>query len=411
MKDEGTQVSEPTDEAVRAEERTERLLTPGEVWRGHRKDRVGAGAEVAVPADPSPSVIRIGDPEAARETAGAAQAEPGTGSGTRSGTGPDADVHAGSGPVSAADFDADVSAVLDAVSEAVPGADAFVPPPVLTKPVNEQFHSRGLPRVEWAVPDSVLDEADYPGLSIRAASLRGDAHRYNMMSRQDSLALYELEHSRGRAVLACVADGIGSRTQSHRGSSYACRVVVGAVRDRLEDLLFTQDEDTTRRLAEQVVHQVAQEMLSVEGRTEALKGQTDTTLTLALADLTPEGEPTRFTVVSVGDSPAYLLRDRELEPLVGEPGGDTGITSTATDALPRNIGHVQLKGCTVNPGEVLLLCSDGLSNPMAASSVTEQLVEWWGGGRVPGRLEFGWQLDFQAKTHDDDRTAICLWGH
>ncbi|WP_152514128.1 PP2C family protein-serine/threonine phosphatase [Nocardiopsis valliformis] len=410
MKDEGTQVSEPMDEAVREEERTERVLTPGEVWWGRQADGVGVGEAVAVPVDPPPSITHIGDPDPAREAGTSAEAE--------------------HGAVSEADLDADLDTVPEAepvpgprhsqsrgtepgpspTSSASGGADAFVPPLVLTEPVNKQFHARGLPRVEWAAPDSVLDEADYPGLSIRAASLRGDAHRYNMMSRQDSLALYELEHSRGRAVLACVADGIGSRTQSHRGSSYACRVVVGAVRERLEELLFAPDEDTARRLAEQVVHQVAQEMISVEGQTEALRGQTDTTLTLALADLTPEGEPTYFMLVSVGDSPAYLLRDREMEPLTGESVEDTSITSTATDALPRNIGHVQLNGCTVNPGEMLLLCSDGLSNPMAASSVAEQLVEWWGGDRVPGRLEFGWQLDFQAKTHDDDRTAICLWG-
>lgn len=375
-KEKGTQVSEHTKDTVREKtgegeeaEREGRLPTPGELWHGRQVD----GSEAAVPVDSALPVTRISVPDPAPE------------------------VEAAPAPVDA--------------PESRSGADTFVPPPVLTEPVNKQFHPRGLPDVEWAAPDSVLDEADYPGLSIRAASLRGDAHRYNMMSRQDALGLYELEHSRGRAVLACVADGIGSRTQSHRGSSYACRMVVGAVRNHLEELLLASDEEALRKLSERVVHQVAREMISLEDREDALRGQTDTTLTLALADLTPEGEPTRFLLVSVGDSPAYHLCERELKPLTGESGEDTDITSTATDALPRNMGHVQVRSRTVGPGEMLLLCSDGLSNPMAASSVTERLVEWWGGERVPGRLEFGWQLDFQAKTHDDDRTAICLWGH
>ena len=286
----------------------------------------------------------------------------------------------------------------------------FVPPPVLTAPVNQAFAAVGLPVQEWAAPDSVLEEADYPGLAIRAASLRGDAHRFRRESRQDSLLLCELPHSGGHAVLACVADGVGSQRMSHRGSSYACRLLAMSVRRHLERLLdFQPNGELDVSLCEEVIAEIAQGMRELEAKEPALSDQMSTTLTLALADLTPEGEPLHFLLVSVGDSPVYRLRGGRLTRTLGEDEG-SGMDSTSTEALPGNFKHVEVRGRTVNPGDMLLLCSDGLSDPMRNSAVTEQLVEWWGGERVPGRMEFGWQLDFQAKSYDDDRTAICLWG-
>lgn len=295
------------------------------------------------------------------------------------------------------------------LSKAPTGEGGFVPPPVLTAPVNEAFAAVGLPVQEWAAPDSVLEEADYPGLAIRAASLRGDAHRFRRESRQDSLVLCELPHSGGRAVLACVADGVGSQRMSHRGSAYACRLLTMTVRRHLEKLLdFRPGEEPDARPYEEIITEVAQGMRDLEVKEPALSGQISTTLTMALADLTPEGEPLHFLLISVGDSPVYRLRGGRIDVVPGEDDG-SGIDSTATEALPSNFKHVEVRERTVNPGDMLLLCSDGLSNPMRDATVTEQLVEWWSGGHIPGRMEFGWQLDFQAKSYDDDRTAICLW--
>jgi hypothetical protein len=58
---------------------------------------------------------------------------------------------------------------------------------------------------------------------------------------------------------------------------------------------------------------------------------------------------------------------------------------------------------------MLMVCSDGMSNPMRNGDVRKQLAQWWSGDRVPGLLEFGWQVGYRAKTYGDDRTAVCVW--
>jgi serine/threonine protein phosphatase PrpC len=65
---------------------------------------------------------------------------------------------------------------------------------------------------------------------------------------------------------------------------------------------------------------------------------------------------------------------------------------------------------TIGPGDMLLVCTDGMSNPMRNENVRAQLAEWRGSGRVPSMREFGWQMSYRVKTYDDDRTAVCVWG-
>ncbi|WP_150251108.1 protein phosphatase 2C domain-containing protein [Nocardiopsis deserti] len=289
------------------------------------------------------------------------------------------------------------------------GPAEFVPPPVLTRPVHAAYHAKGLPVQAWAVPDTAVDEADYEGLAIRAASLRGDGHRFKRESRQDAFGLYELAHGDERFVLACVADGVGSRSMSHRGAGYACRLLFQVVSAHLAELGDFDDGDRLHELCELAVREVALGMAGLARREEVDPVELSTTLTAALVRLTPEGERAEALVFAVGDSPAYLLRDGRARPLTGGEEEDT-VASTRTNALPTDIGHVHVRGCVLERGRTLLLCTDGLSGPMASPSVADQLTAWWGGERVPRRTEFAWQLDFQAKSYDDDRTAVCVWG-
>lgn len=295
----------------------------------------------------------------------------------------------------------------------------FVPPPVLTRPVHSAYHAKGLPLQTWAVPDTVIDEADYEGLAIRAASLRGDGHRFKRESRQDSFGLYEMEHENKRLVLTCVADGVGSRTMAHRGAGYACRLLSQTVTAHLGDLLATEGDgrapgpdEGCRNLGrrwEQVVGEVAAGMVGLAERESADPVELSTTLTAALVEVTPPGEPALALVFAVGDSPAYRLKDGSLEPLTC-PEEEGPIASTSTNALPTDIGRVRVDALMLEPGEALMLCTDGLSGPMTAPEVSDRFLAWWGDGRIPGRTEFVWQMDFQAKSYDDDRTAVCIWG-
>lgn len=76
-----------------------------------------------------------------------------------------------------------------------------------------------LPKVAERRPDTEVDGADLPGLTVRAASIRGDAHRYFGTVRQDAMGLWQIGNDR---PLACVADGLGSKELSHVGAAAAC---------------------------------------------------------------------------------------------------------------------------------------------------------------------------------------------
>ncbi|MFE3458130.1 protein phosphatase 2C domain-containing protein [Nocardiopsis aegyptia] len=282
----------------------------------------------------------------------------------------------------------------------------YVPPEVLTRPTNPGFHARGLPTMDWAVPDTVVDEADYPGLLLRAASLRGDKQRFQGKCRQDAFGLSELEHEGERFVLACVADGVGSKSMSHRGANYACRLLGKAVADFLPGLLTDGASSHRSAAIARVLERIKHAMLPLVSERP---GELSTTLTVALVSLTPVGEPSRAVLFSVGDSPAYRLGEDGFEALteVDESGP---VMDSTTDALPVNFEAAFETECELKPGQMLLLCTDGLSGPMSGSTdVSDRLAQWWGGASVPGRLEFGCQMDFQAKSYDDDRTAVCLW--
>ncbi|MEU0490950.1 protein phosphatase 2C domain-containing protein [Nocardiopsis sp. NPDC006139] len=308
----------------------------------------------------------------------------------------------------AAEATAVPGAAPESAPEAVPGSSGFVPPPVLTRPVHSSYHARELPGQEWAAPDTVIDEADYEGLHLRAASLRGDKHRFEGKTRQDAFGLYEFEHSGHRLVFACVADGVGSRSRSHRGAAYVCRVLPAAVAQNIDEAITGEWEDV-QAWGNRMAGVVARGMIDLAEKEHFSPDELSTTFTAVLIRLPEEGRKARYLTMSVGDSPVFRLEAGAWRPLNVEPDDGGLILDTRTDALPDRVGAVAMDEGALEPGDVLLLCTDGLSGPMSAPAVAGRLADWWGSGRIPGRMEFGWQLDFQAKSYNDDRTAVCVW--
>jgi serine/threonine protein phosphatase PrpC len=294
------------------------------------------------------------------------------------------------------------------------GSLAFPEPLVLGAMPTLRPDPRGLPVPDQVpgpvVPDSVLDGADFEGLLIRGASLRGDRHRHEATVRQDSMGMWRIGTPETPAVLVCVTDGVSSEPLSHRGAAEACRLLREAVALDVPDLFKAPAKHRLRPVWENIAQDICDRLIAVAGYLAVAPRALSTTLAAALVELNPEDPAQRRCVIlSVGDATAFLLGDGEFHPLLADP-HDAAITSTATYALPTSRGEVGVAAGVMGPGDVLMVCTDGMSNPMRNEDVRAQLAEWWGTGRVPSMAEFGWQLSYRVKSYDDDRTAVCVWG-
>jgi carbon monoxide dehydrogenase subunit G/serine/threonine protein phosphatase PrpC len=293
----------------------------------------------------------------------------------------------------------------DAASEsAVP---AYPEPLVIGSTPALRSDLRGLPGDRHKVPDSVLDGADLGGLAIRAASLRGDAHRYQAVTRQDAMDLCSLHDGETDVILGCVADGVAVEPLSQLGAAQACRLARDETRQRLSALLSAQSTPDLLAVCQDLADSVAARLARQAGFLKTDPKSLSTTLTAVLVEAPAGPSGRRFVGFAVGDGAAFTLRDGAFHECVGYKGEAASPETVAT--LPTQVGRVSIFQGRILPGTTLLICTDGLSNPMRNSDVRERLAAWWGEGRVPSPLEFGWQLSFRVKSYDDDRTAICFW--
>jgi len=264
-----------------------------------------------------------------------------------------------------------------------------------------------------AVPDTALDGGDLPGLLVRGASLRGEDHRNTGTIRQDSMGMWRVTDGKRAAVLACATDGVGSEPFSHRGAVAACQLLRDLAQANVSHFLKAAESAESaaniKFIWEILASQLAQQLSEMAVRQKLEPKTVSTTLAAALIEENPTHPAGhRYVILRVGDATAYLLHDGQFINRFADPhGGD--ITDTKTWSLPTSVGDVGATVGILRPGDMLMVCSDGMSNPMTTDDACEQLARWWGGDQVPGLMEFGWQVGYRVKSYGDDRTAVCVW--
>ncbi|MCT9005651.1 protein phosphatase 2C domain-containing protein [Streptomyces rhizosphaerihabitans] len=287
------------------------------------------------------------------------------------------------------------------------------PKPPLYAPEPRELPSVRQDPTAALTPDMVVDGAGYGALTVRAASVRGDSHRYQGEPRQDSLAVVRLgaPGADGLLMLA-VADGVGSAARSHIGSQEACRLAameLDSVSADLSETLRAGDETGFAVLVDIAVGRTAT-LLAHRAREHGDDPAAyATTLRALLVPLDPRVRTRGF--LAVGDGGTALLRAGEWNLSLTDPEHDgDGMIDTRTAALPH--GH-RARACLLAPalpGDVLVLCTDGLSTPLAGDAgMRDFLGSGWGKGAAPAPADFLWQLQYRVKSYDDDRTAVVLW--
>jgi protein phosphatase len=192
--------------------------------------------------------------------------------------------------------------------------------------------------------------------------------------------------------LFLLADGAGGHNAGNVASALATTTVANVFETSAMTLALRPELDEfgfwtmARRLAT-AIQRANAEVVDVAKKTEKYQGMGTTIVALALAD---EGDMVH--VAHVGDSRCYRLRAGVLEPLTLDHSLLADVLETHPDAedvliarMPRHVVtralgmeesvRVSMRTLRVLPGDLYLLCSDGLSDVLDEVRIEEILAE------------------------------------
>ncbi|TLQ43040.1 protein phosphatase 2C domain-containing protein [Streptomyces marianii] len=294
--------------------------------------------------------------------------------------------------------------------------------------------------LDGIVADTVLDGARYGAFTLRAASVRGDSARYRGEHRRDALLTARFGAGEGALVLVAVATGARAAESAHLAAADACRWIGGAVgrsHARLaEDIRAGRRGDLKLGL-----HRLTDRSFGKLRARSAELGLTPEEYTASLRCLLLSADPGCRTRVffGVGAGGLFRLRDggwQDLEPslpdaLAGEPvvgyGSrppgpgegdrltmDLGVTTSASPHLdapvPTPAEPFRFRASVARPGDTLLLCSNGLADPLRGEGeLAGELAERWAGAEPPGLSAYLADTQLRVKGYADDRTACAVW--
>ena len=195
--------------------------------------------------------------------------------------------------------------------------------------------------------------------------------------------------------LAVVADGMGGHPAGADASAVAVRAFVDAI--RADTIGSSPDGGETMALGVIAAHEGIRTAVGVEPKHEGMG------TTLTAARLSPSG---RMTFAHVGDSRLYRLRDGELHALTrdhtwvaeavetGQIPPSAAATHPMAHVLTQAVGidaapEPDVGEYDVREGDLLLLCSDGLTGPVAEDDIRGLLNEALGDDSLdeaPARL-------------------------
>jgi Protein phosphatase 2C len=258
-------------------------------------------------------------------------------------------------------------------------------------------------------PDTIADGGHAFGLIVRAASVRGLTKRYLGGPRQDDLCLRV--HQPTETVIAAVADGVSGAARSGLAAALVVRYATAAVVRQLD---AGAEEIEWKQVFEQAAWALVEEHRRHAGDPGA--GPEDAArmlaTTLLVATVTAPGDESddaRVQLAAVGDSPAFILANRAFTMITDDSERTDGLIGGGVDALPRATRETRSHASRLARSSVLLLCTDGLSLPLAAGNGEVGRTFARELRRPPDVVDFARLLDFSRATYDDDRTLVAIW--
>ncbi|GGP47012.1 hypothetical protein GCM10010231_17780 [Streptomyces sindenensis] len=293
--------------------------------------------------------------------------------------------------------------------------------------------------LEGLVPDTVLDGARYGTYTLRSASVRGDSARFRGEPRRDGLLTARFGAAESALVLIAVAGGRRDGEAAHLAAADACRWIGGAV--ARSHLRLSEDIRAGRRGdLKSGLHRLTDRTYGKLRARAAELGVEPGAYTASLRCLLLSADPECRTRVffGVGSGGLFRLRDglwQDLEPFIpqsragqgaspdGEqeasPDGDrltmdlqiTGPASPDVEGLTQPPAEpFRFRASVARPGDTLMLCSNGLAEPMRGEpALPGELAARWGSEGPPGLPAFLADTQLRIKGYADDRTCAAVW--
>ncbi|HEY0679305.1 MAG TPA: protein phosphatase 2C domain-containing protein [Chitinophagaceae bacterium] len=186
----------------------------------------------------------------------------------------------------------------------------------------------------------------------------------------------------GKFIAACVIDGVGG----YEGGEIAARIA----RECIEDHLHNSKGDLTATMSEALI--TSNQKIYNENQQRNNQEPMACVLTLALADITNN----LFHYAHIGDTRLYLLRDNSLikvtkdHSFVGflEDSGrlteDDAMKHPKRNEINKALGfdpqiqlysdYIETGASPFLPGDLMMLCSDGLTDMVTAADITSMLT-------------------------------------
>ncbi|MFJ8978278.1 protein phosphatase 2C domain-containing protein [Streptomyces sp. NPDC102282] len=286
--------------------------------------------------------------------------------------------------------------------------------------------------LDGLVPDTVLDGARYGTYTLRAASVRGDSARFRGEPRRDALLTARFGTGDAALVLVAVAGGTRGEEQARLAATDACRWIGGAVA-RSHARLSDDIRAGRRGDLKSGLHRLTDRTYGRLRARAAELGLDPTAYSTGLRCLLLSSDPSCRTRVFFGIGPGGLFRLRDgawqdLEPVLPatggaaseeSPGGDrltmdlqitTPSPSYAESPPPPPAEPFRFRASVARPGDTLLLCGNGLAEPLRGEpELSGELARRWGAGGPPGLPAYLADIQLRIKGYADDRTCAAVW--
>lgn len=286
--------------------------------------------------------------------------------------------------------------------------------------------------LDCLVPDTVLDGARYGTYTLRAASVRGDSARFRGEPRRDALLTARFGTGDSALVLVAVAGGARGTERTRLAAADACRWIGGSVarsHARLSDDIRAGRRGDLKSGLQRLTDRTYGKL---RGRAAEL-GIEPSAYSADLRCLLLSADPECRTRVffGIGRGGLFRLRDgvwQDLDPALpatgreaGEesPGGDrltmdlqitTARPPHAGSPLPPPAEPFRFRASVARPGDTLLLCGNGLAEPMRGEpALAEELARRWTADGPPGLPAYLADTQLRVKGYADDRTSAAVW--